>query len=159
VVGHHILELSQDDRSHEARQRIVQRVPVDLECTALATLTLVENNSIPVTSKSCAQFRPTAARNGRILGRESQLATQETNQRLQFLQGLSAIMQMRQHHHPQSRPADMLRADPQSLLGIATSSNQLIQCVYGETMTHGSGLVVRWVRTRKAVIEAGDVPK
>jgi hypothetical protein len=37
----------------------------------------------------------------------------------------------------------MLGTDPQTLLGIATSGNQLIQCIYGETMTHGSGLVVR----------------
>jgi hypothetical protein len=60
VVGHHILELSQDDRTHETRQRIVQRIPVDLERAAPAALALVENNSIPVTSKSCAQIRPVA---------------------------------------------------------------------------------------------------
>jgi hypothetical protein len=54
VVGHHILELSQDDRTHETRQRIVQRIPVDLERAASAALALVENNSIPVTSKSYA---------------------------------------------------------------------------------------------------------
>jgi hypothetical protein len=41
---------------------------------------------------------------------------------------------------------DMLGTDPQTLLGIATGSNQLIQRIYGETMTHGGSLVVRWVR-------------
>jgi len=78
---------------------------------------------------------------------------------LQFLQGLCAILQMRHYQHPQSRPADMLGTDPQTLLGIATGDNQLLQCIYGETMTHGGGLVVRWVRNPVRVLEAGDVPK
>jgi hypothetical protein len=78
---------------------------------------------------------------------------------LQFLQGLGAILQMRHHQHPQSRAADMLGTDPQALLGIATGGNQLLQCIYGETMTHGSALVVRWVRKPARVLEAGDVPK
>jgi hypothetical protein len=64
VVGHHILELSQDDRTHETRQRIVQRIPVDLERAAPAALALVQNNSIPVTSKSYAQIRPLTMRSG-----------------------------------------------------------------------------------------------
>jgi hypothetical protein len=54
----------------------------------------------------------------------------------------------------------MLGTDPQTLLGIATGRNQLLQCIYGETMTHGGGLLVRGVRKPvMSVLEAGDVPK
>src|SRR5882757_7293084 len=42
VVGHHVLELAEQDRAHQVRQRIVQCVPVYLQRTALAALALVE---------------------------------------------------------------------------------------------------------------------
>src|ERR1700753_2062374 len=68
---------------------------------------------------------------------------------------------MRQHQLPESRGADTLSTDPQTLLGVATGDNQLLQCIDGETVAHGSAFVVRF-RPRTArdhCCEAGDVPK
>ena len=78
------------DRYHELRQRIVQRIPIDLERTALAALALIENNSILVTSKSRAQVRPTPVRGGGFPRCQLEVAAEEADQRLQFLQRLYA---------------------------------------------------------------------
>ncbi|HZO20927.1 MAG TPA: hypothetical protein VFB37_00395 [Steroidobacteraceae bacterium] len=151
VVGHHILELAQHDRSHEARQGIVQSVPVDLERSAFATLTLIENNLIFVTSKSGLQsglqLRPAAMGSSRLTRTGFvRISAEQAYQRLQFLSGFAALLQMRPKQPSKSRPTSMLRAHSEPALGVAPSRDQLLQRADGETMTHDDAFVVRPTR-------------
>src|ERR1700748_177466 len=53
---------------------------------------------------------------------------------------------MRQDEDAQSRVTDELCANSQSLFGVTTRGDQLVESVDGETVTHGNAFLVRPTR-------------